>query len=163
MTKSQKWFAVLWFSALSSFALAQNTIKADQGRPGNQGPWPVTIVSGSGGGSGSTVVTEAPCTNPVESVIVFDGGGATPIPSGTALASRRFMEICNSPKNAGTPFWTIRIDGEVPTTSLSSPGQVLGLGDCENIFKTATSADAGVPVYGIADTAGSVLLITECQ
>lgn len=162
MNNTQKWFVVLWFSLLATFGFAQTTT-ANQGKPGNQGPWPVTIIGGSGGGAGSTTVTEAPCTNPVESVIVFDGGGATPVPSGTALSSRRYIVMCNSPKNTGTPNWTIRTDGTAPTTSLSSPGQVLDLGSCEYIFKTATSSDAGVPIYGISDTNGSVLLVTECQ
>jgi hypothetical protein len=166
MNNSQKWVVILWLSALCSFAFAQNTIKADQGRPGNQGPWPVTIVSGGtggGGSSGALTVTEQPCTNPVESIIVFDGGGATPIPSGTALANRRFITICNSPKNSGSPSWTIRVDGTAPTTAVTSPGQVIALADCEYLYKGPTSADGGVPIYGISDTNSSVLLVTECQ
>lgn len=162
MNKTQKWVLTIWFSALASFAWAQTTT-ANQGKPGNQGPWPVTIIGGSGGGSGSVTVTEQPCTNPVESIITFDGGGATPIPSGTALSSRRFITICNSPKNSGSPLWTIRADGTVPTTAASSPGQVIGLADCIYYFKSATSSDGGVPIYGISDTNSSVLLVTECQ
>ncbi|MBP6479890.1 MAG: hypothetical protein KA310_03490 [Pseudomonadales bacterium] len=135
----------------------------DQGSPGNQGPWKVSVVSGAGGGSSTAVsVTEAPCLNPVESFVAYDGGSTIPLPT-SALTSRRSVYICNSPKNSGSPLWTIRVDGTLPTTALGSPGQTLNKNDCIGYARAATSSDAGVPIYGIADTAGAVVTITECQ
>jgi hypothetical protein len=56
---------LLTFIALgAATVLAQNTVKADQGRPGNQGPWPVTCVSGCGGSGGGTATT----------IVSVDGG-----------------------------------------------------------------------------------------
>ena len=146
-------------------AVTWSQTKVDQGKPGNQGPWPVTITSGgSGGGSSNSglAVTESPCTSPVESVIIFDGGGATPCPI-TSLSGRRTVTMCNSPKNTGTPLWTVRADGTAPTIFASSPGQTLGLGDCISYYIGATSGDAGVPLYCISDTSSSVLTVTECK
>lgn len=53
MRKTLGWgcFALL---LLAPAAWAADVIKADQGAPGNQGPWPVTCVSGCSGGSGGS-------------------------------------------------------------------------------------------------------------
>ncbi len=165
---------LLGAALLTVGAWAQQLVKADQGKPGNQGPWPVTIVGGSGGGSGSSggavtgpdggavIVQDLNCTAPVESVITFDGGGATPIPL-TPLAGRRTIAICSSPKNTGSPFWTIRADGAAPVTTIGTAGQVLGTGDCINYTLAATGADGGNPLHGIADVASAVITSTECK
>lgn len=136
---------VIGFLLVAGVTSAQTVV--NQGKPGNQGPWPIT---------------EGPCTNPVESYVAFDGGSTIPLPT-TALASRRVVTICNSPKNAGSPLWTIRADGTAPTTAAPVPGQTLGLGDCITYFRTATSVDGGRPIYGVSDTSSSVVTITECQ
>lgn len=47
--------ALIIFALVSTSALAQTVVKADQGRPGNQGPWPVTL---SGGGGGIVVIID---------------------------------------------------------------------------------------------------------
>lgn len=152
---------VIGFLLVAGVTSAQTVV--NQGRPGNQGPWPVTFVGGATIylDAGLTVV-EAPCVNPVESFLCFDGGAASPVPA-TALAGRRTVLICNTPKNTGSPIWTIRVDGVAPTTTLASPGQDLAIGDCISYPKTATSADAGAPIYGISDTNSACIKITECQ
>lgn len=158
------WLTSLLFAA-ASWSATGTPVLANQGQPGNQGPWPVTIVAGgTGGGSSSSAISvqDAPCLSPVETVILFDGGGATPIPP-VALVGRRTVTSCNSPKNATSPLWTIRADGTAPTTALASPGQTLGLGDCISYAVGATSADGGAPIYGIADTNSSALTVTECK
>jgi len=138
----------------------------NQGKPGTQGPWPVTLIGGTGGGtggsSGAITVSEQPCTQPVESILVFDGGGASPCPI-VALSGRRSVTICNSPKNSGSPLWTVRADGLAPTISATSPGQTLGVADCISYMITATSTDGGVPTNCISDTGNSVITITECK
>lgn len=131
----------------------------DQGAPGKKGAWPVTI---SGSTTTGVTVVDAPCTGAVESVITFDGGGATPCPL-AALAGRRTVTMCNSPKNTGTPLWTVRADGLAPTTATAAPGQTLGVGDCITYAIAATSSDGGVPTNCISNTGNVSLTITECK
>lgn len=128
-------------------AWSQTAVIANQGQPGKQGPW--SVIDGQ-------------CQAPVETALVFDGGAATPCPP-TALAGRRTILLCNSPKNTGTPVWTIRTDG-LPTTAITSPGQVLGIGDCITYTIPGTNpVDGGAQINCISDTGNSVLLITECK
>lgn len=146
----------------------------DQGKPGTKGPWPVTIVGGgTGGGSGigggavtgpdggAVVVQNLTCANPVESVIIFDGGGATGCPV-TPLAGRRTVLLCNSQKNSGSPLWTVS-SGAAPTTALASQGQALSKGDCMLWTIGAVGSDGGNPLNCISDTSSSALNTTECK
>lgn len=142
---------------IGGYALAQQVV--DQGRPGKEGPWPVTIISGGTGGGGSSssiTVQDAPCASPRDSFYVPDGGVCPP----TALAGRRLILICNAPKNTafGAPFVTITVDGQTPNTSLSSPGQDLGVGDC-----LTYNIPASTQTRCIFDTPDAGLKITECQ
>ncbi len=160
-----KKFLVLAVLALAasffSLALGQTQVKADQGRPGNQGPWPVTatFTQGDGGTNAGLVTQQAPCVAPVESIIQFDGGVATTCPLSQA-PGRRFVIFCNSDRNA-TNIWTIRADwdGGLPTTALNSPGQTLSVGKCIQY----TINTAATPPRCISDVANAVLNITECQ
>ncbi len=159
--------SILVVLALASVAgvvhAAGTQVHADQGKPGNQGPWPVSISGGTDGGTSISVnTTELPCSNPVESVITFDAGGSTPCPI-VALAGRRTLTICNSPKNSGTPLWTVRADGVAPTTATSSPGQTLNKSDCITYVMPATLSDGGVPTRCISSLADSVITMTECK
>lgn len=149
------------FAGLAYPAGGGTPVLANQGSPGNQGPWPVTLSGGSAQDGGAIVTQNIACTNPVESVITFDGGGSTPCPV-TSLAGRRTVTLCSSPKDTGTPLWTVRSDG-VPTTAATSPGQALNKSDCIYYTIGATSSDGGPALNCISDTAGSHLLITECQ
>lgn len=138
-------------------AHGQSLVKADQGRPGNQGPWPVAM-GGSAQDGGAVVVQDAPCASPVESYIAFDGGGASAVPAAGPLAGRRTIIICSSQRNSGSPIWTIRNDNTAPTTAISSPGQTLGVGDC-----ISYAMGASTTINAISDTSSSVLTITECK
>ncbi len=171
MTKYMPWAFIVLPLMLCIFpAHAQTTVKADQGRPGNQGPWPV-VISGSAPGAasvvsgpdgGAVIVQDLPCTNPVETVILYDGGAATPIPI-SPLVGRRTVTICNSPKNSGSPKWTIRSDGAAPTTALSSPGQTLNVSDCVSYLMGSVGVDGGNPINGISDTGSAAVTTTECK
>lgn len=161
---------------LTGVAHAQNTVKADQGKPGNQGPWPVTgtltcntIFDGGavsipypvpvvGIDAGGVFVQDVPCTGAVESVVVQDGGTTAVLAPHAALAARRTITLCNSPKNTGTPLWTLRIDGVDPTTAATAAGQTLNKSDCITYTLQST-----VPVRVIGDTGNSALTITECK
>lgn len=141
--------AVLAASAALGFfvvgtAFAQSTVS--QGQAGTT-PWTVT----------------SPCYTPVESVIVFDGGGATNCPIVTQRSpARRSVTLCNSKRNTGTPIWTIRADGVAPTTAAGSPGQQLSIGDCATYIVGPGYTDGGVSTKCISDTGSAVLTITEC-
>lgn len=198
--KKQLAFVLLASLMVAERAYAQTAVKASQGAPGNQGPWPVKVIGtltvitggsvgpdggavpvqgkitvvGPDGGAvvvqgtvvstgpdgGAVVVQDLLCTHPVESFLVSDGGAAPcPLP----LAGRRTVLLCNSPMNAGAPFWKIRADGIAPTLVVASEGQPLGLGDCINYTISSVSDDGGVPLWCIADTVGAVISGTECK
>jgi hypothetical protein len=114
---------------VSLAAVAQQIVKADQGRPGNQGPWPVTVVSGGGGG-GTVTTTTTPqlCTSAVHKVTAVSGV-ALACPS-TQLAGRRYIVLCNSVENAAASLIKIRTDGVSPVLGTTNPGDVLDRGDC---------------------------------
>lgn len=120
------------------------------------------VVNQGSPGAAPWLTIDGPCNLPVESVVLFDGGGAAVSPP-IGATGRRFIILCNSSKNAGTANWTCRVDGSDPTTSVASPGQVLAEGDCVRYYVGKTLPDAGLAPRCIADTNNSSLLITECR
>lgn len=157
MNSTQKWFVVLWFSLLATIGFAQGTVTANQGRPGTQGAWPVTITGGSGGGSGSTVYSfPGTCTSSSahKSTTVGIAAGNTP---SAQTASRVYITLCNSLQNTGTPLVKCRVDGVAPVMAVTNPGDVLGIGDCI----TYPILAAQVPQC-IADTATTYVTSFEC-
>ena len=143
---------------LGGYAAAQ---VVDQGRPGKEGAWPVTIVGGSGGGGGTSAVTvqDAPCASPLDTFFIpstTDGGTCPP----TALSGRRSIVLCNAIKNSalGTPIITVTVDGTSPTTSINSQGQDLNVGDCITYNVPSTT-----PLHCISDTVDAGVKITECK
>lgn len=151
MIKS-KWFP--WFLAVlfvAAAAIAQQTV--DQGSPGNQGPWPVT-----GSGSGATFpVTPQRCTSTVNKITsVGVAAGSTP---SSQLASRRYITLCNSLQNTGSPLVKCRTDGTNPVMAASSsnPGDILGVGDCILYPLPSTTT-----IACIADTAATLVTSWEC-
>ncbi len=139
-------FLTVVVAIVFSFAGPAHSDTVDQGKPGMQGGW---------------TNTPAPCVKPQETIIVFDGGGSTPCPIVT-VAGRRIVTMCNSPKNTGTPLWTVRSDGVAPTTG-ATPGQVLNKSDCITFAMPPLLVDAGVALNCISDTAGAALTLTECK
>lgn len=78
-------FALILFFA-ASVALSQTVVTANQGKPGTQGPWPVTSAGSNSTDAGSTLVATAAhgaCTNRTQNVGTSsipcpgDGGSAT--------------------------------------------------------------------------------------
>lgn len=152
-------------------ALAQTVIKADQGKPGNQGPWPVTIsggasftISGAVSIDGGLVATvPAQCraaqldggsTQRVTSV----GTSATNVPAtGASSATRYYMTVCNSSENSGTPLVKCLYNAATPVMGVANPGPVLGVSDCW-LFPIA-----GVnQLKCISDTASTAVTSDEC-
>lgn len=115
-------------------AKAQNVV--DQGMPGNQGPWPVTVSSAtsSDGGTAGQATYPSQC-----SATSADGGSveqnttvgaaAVQVP-GSPRAGRVYINICNSAQNASTAIIKCRQDGVAPVFAAGNPGQVLLFGDC---------------------------------
>lgn len=125
MSKLKKWIPLLAAAALAGgIAWAQNRVIADQGTPGNYGSWQVT---GSGSGA-SFPTTLQQCTSRSHKITSV-GVAASNCPS-AQLASRRYIVICNSLENAGTPLLKIRVDGTDPVMGSGTAGDVLGVGDC---------------------------------
>lgn len=160
---------------------AQTLVKADQGKPGTQGPWPVTCVSGCSGGGGSggssSIVAidggyvradqgigldgglwkvQSMPGNCISRANSFVDGGLTalPVPT-TVLANRYYVNVCNSIQNPGTPQVKCRGDGTNPVMAIGNPGDVLGVGDCVVYNQTAA-------VACIADTATTGITSFEC-
>lgn len=135
--------------ALIGGAIAQQMV--DQGSPGNQGPWPVT-------GSGSTAtfpITPQKCTSTAhKNTSVGVAAGNTP---SAQLASRRYLVLCNSLQNTGSPFVKCRTDGVAPVMAVTNPGDVLGIGDCITYPLAAATV-----VQCIADAATTNVTSFEC-
>lgn len=107
--------------------------KVDQGRPGNQGPWPVSVAGGTvtvlvTADGGTTYVAPAQCSGMAHKVASI-GVAAGNCPA-TQLANRRYVVLCNSLENVGTPTVKVRTDGTDPVTGVAAAGDVIGVGDC---------------------------------
>lgn len=124
----------LMFIAALSWA-AGTPVLANQGQPGNQGPWPVTLVGGGGSSDGGF----AEQTTPVECRgTTADGGNpdtvttvgitSTPVPASAAV-NRVYLNVCVSPNNVSNASIKCLTGGGVPVVT-SGPGQVLLFGDC---------------------------------
>lgn len=143
---------------VASAVYAQGTVTANQGRPGNQGAWPVTLVgAGGGGGSTATVLTlPAVCTSSSVHKSTTVGVAAGNTPSSQA-ASRAYLTLCNSLQNTGTPLVKCRMDAVAPVMAAGNPGDVLGIGDCITYPVAAAQV-----VQCIADAASTYVTSFEC-
>lgn len=160
------WLAVVLIGlVLSVAAFAQNVVTANQGKPGTQGAWPVTITSGAAtvtvsfdGGFIGTVTTQ-PCSRIVST---NDAGiGTTPsrIPANGPTASRIWIRICNSILNSSSTQCICSADTCPSTVAVFVQGDVLATADC--VTYPLGTADAGVPCC-VCNGAGSFLPSTEC-
>lgn len=69
---------------------------------------------------------------------------------------RAYSQVCNNPKNSGSPALTCTDDGQTPTTAATSVGDVLYPGDCVQFNSTSV-------VSCIADTASTYALVYVCD
>lgn len=105
-----------------------------------------------------TTTTPRLCGSPVpggRQVDSVDGG--TQIP-GTNAANRRFLTICNSLENSGTPLVKCREDGVGPLMGTGNVGDVLGVGDC---VPYAVSDQQNVRC--VTNVQGTYVTTTECR
>lgn len=96
------------------------------------------------------------CTTPRHSDSTI-GTGASNCPT-SQLANRRFITLCNSNENTGSPTVKIRIDGTAPVTGLGNPGDVLSQGQC-----VSYNIGAGITPQCIASAAGTHVTGLECD
>jgi len=150
---------VLVVAALLAAIAAWSQSIVGQGRPGNQGPWPVSI-SGSDGGS-TIPTTTAQCQS-----AAADAGLIHQVTTvGTAAANtpannhntRLYLEICNSYQNTGNPILKCRSDATAPVAASGNAGDVLGVGDCIRYSIPASNV-----VQCISDAAGTIATSYEC-
>lgn len=165
--RKETFAAVLCTSLLvGAVALAQSLVKADQGKPGNQGPWPVTVVSGGGGstvydGGNPTAVTGVTCSSTIADAgspqqVTAVGVTAVAVPAQASL-NRFYMTVCNSIENSGTPQVKCLYNGVAPVMGKTTKGDVLGVGDCWR-FDISTSNT----LECISDTAATAVSSDEC-
>ncbi len=88
------------------------------------------------------------------STVVGVAAGNTPA---AQLAGRRYVTLCNSLQNTGTPLVKCRVDGTSPVMAVTNAGDVLGLGDCIQY-----DIAAGVVPSCISDAAGTNVTSFEC-
>jgi len=143
---------VAFIAASAGLAYADSRVIADQGKPGNQGPWPVTV---SGGAGGAVSVTPAVCGSPTHKITSV--GVAAAVTPAAQLPSRRFITFCVSLENSGNPTVKCRIDGTNPVLGNTNVGDVLGVGDC-----ITYPIPAGVTPKCIADAAATAFTSLEC-
>jgi len=124
---------VFCFAAFTTFAATQ----VDQGAPGNQGAWKVTlngsapVFPSDGGtptGTSYSAVYPYPCRTTSPNKVVYHDGGSQNVP-GTSATSRLYTVVCNTRDNT-TGNLRCRADGTTPTVTAGSAGDVLGVGDC---------------------------------
>jgi hypothetical protein len=108
---------------LSTLAVAQSLVKADQGAPGNQGPWPVKVV-------GPVTVTVGGSDGGV-TIVVGRDGGPVPVSQGSF------------------PWYVTGADGGALSVSQSNgPWTFTGAdGGAVLVSGTTTPAACGTPTY----------------
>jgi hypothetical protein len=145
---------------LSALAFAQTTVKADQGRPGTQGPWPVTITGGLSLDGGSINVTTAPCSNIVMTNDAGIGTSPSRVPVNGGTAGREWIRICNDIGNSSSTICKCSTGQFCPaTTAAGSVGDAIATGDC--VTYNVGYGDGGTPCC-VCNGAGSFLPAAEC-
>lgn len=158
--KRERWTAVSVLAVLlcGAIALAQ-TSTVNQGKPGTQGPWPVTVVGPTDGGSTTTVITSTlPCKTLTQSVTQV-GPVATTVPASPAVG-RVWIQVCNGVLNSSSLQCVCEATAK-PTFSVSSAGDTLATGDCATY--NVGNTDGGQPwCLCNADAGTSYLVSAEC-
>lgn len=157
MKKFLPLLVVALFVALVKLAQAASPVLSDQGKPGNQGPWPVTFAGSITDGGSEESVLPGPCSVLVEANTSV--GAAAAIVPATPAVGRIWIRICNSGLNTSTAQ-CICSATSVPTFAASSLGDFLATTDC--VTFNMTSQDAGVPQC-ICNGAGTRLTSLECK
>ena len=150
---------LLVVAAVLAAAIAAGQSIVGQGRPGNQGPWPVALFGSDGGIS--ILTSESQCrVTALDAGLIHQvttvGVTAANTPANNHV-SRLYLEICNSYQNSGNPILKCRADNTAPVAASGNAGDVLGIGDCIRYAVPATNV-----VQCISDAAGTIATSYEC-
>lgn len=157
-----KKFLALLFLCAAGVALAQTVVTANQGQPGKQGPWPVTLQGTIFVDGGGLPTYPATCTSTTQGVTATIDGGAWKCPL-TQLTGRKSLTLCNSAENSGTVQVKIRLDGTAPAAGLTTRGDVLAVGDCWTYAVPDTVSPICIDTSsGSASTAQQAVTSFEC-
>lgn len=153
---------------LSTLAVAQSLVKADQGAPGNQGPWPVKVVGPVtvtvGGSDGGTTIVVGRDGGPVSVsqgsfpwyVTGADGGAV--LVSGTTTPA-----ACSSPTYSDTTVGLVA--GNCPASQLAGRYSIVICNSLENpgigSRYIKVRVDGVAPVMGVGNP-GDVLGVGDC-
>ncbi len=147
---------LLGFVLSAGFVFAQE--KVDQGKPGTQGPWPVTIVSPtlSDGGSSSAITVKFLCATVKSGITIVDGGTVASLPADGGLSGRWFIRVCATGKNSGTPMIACTDDGQTPSMAYNGVGESIETSDCRTYYTSNT-------IQCVSDTALTGVTTEECK
>lgn len=157
--KKSIWTWAIVLVLLGGWAWSQTTTTANQGRPGNQGAWPVVLSGGSSLSDGGTASSSIPfpCANASPHTVTSVTNASTTTPA-TAQAGRVWTNVCNSPQNAAGSIVKCRADGTAPVFAAGNAGDVLELGDC-----VTYTVSAARNILCISNSAGGISTLTyEC-
>jgi hypothetical protein len=150
--------AALAAVVVSVAAFGQTTVKSDQGKPGTQGPWPVTLVNTAADAGGSFVI-DAPCGQLVDTNDAGVGTTASRVPVSGPQASRIWIRVCNDLVNSASTQCRCSVSTCPAATTAGNPGDLLAQGDC--VTYNIGARDAGIPCC-VCNGAGSWLPTQEC-
>lgn len=151
--------AAALFSALTLvFGVAFAQSKVDQGKPGLQGPWPVTIQSGtlSDGGTSTAITVKFLCESVKSGITIVDGGTVQNVPADGGLSGRWFIRVCTTGKNSGVPMIACTDDGQTPSMSFNAVGESIETSDCRTYYTPNT-------IKCVSDTALTGVTTEECK
>ncbi len=154
---------VVWWAAFTAVVLwassvpAQTTVKADQGKPGTMGPWPVTIQAT--GDAGGVYVSDLPCGQLVQTNDASISTTPSKIPVIGGQASRTWIRICNDLGNSQSTQCRCSTSTCPAATTVGNTGDLLAQGDC--VTYNVGYKDGGIPCC-VCNGAGSWLPSTEC-
>lgn len=153
-----KWKIGIVVVALCVAGVALATELVDQGRPGTQGPWLISCVSGCG----TTIVTDGGMS--ISASFSFDGGfigtvlpapcktfvqkftdagtTAITIPAVGLSTNRVYIDVCNTILNPSTALCTCSATSVPTSVALGVVGDTLATGDCQ---RYPTVFDGGNP------------------
>jgi hypothetical protein len=129
--------------------------KVDQGKPGTQGPWPVTYGTTADGGVIAFPVKFF-CNGVKSGTTIVDGGTVANLPADGGLSGRWFIRVCTTGKNSGTPMIACTDDGQTPSMTFDAVGESIETSDCRTYYTPNI-------IKCVSDTALTAVTTEECK
>ncbi len=147
-------------TCVAVLAHADTPVTANQGKPGNQGPWPVTNVGGGNNpDGGNTFVLPGKCSKLIQTNDAGVGTSPLRVPVNGGAAGRIWIQICNSLLNSSSTQCICSAQFCPGSVAVGVAGDVLATGDCATY--NVDLLDGGLPCC-VCNGAGSFLPSTEC-